>query len=270
MDDRQALVYRPATGPELATYPELFPELGRDFEALGFRRAGGVVEDLTPQGLDDLVSDYEPSAQAGFRRWAHLPASALSSQDGTALALVGWFWDTPVIELVSILTDGRPVLTRAPWQVDPPWPVAIQPYWKYTDRRTEQLYDDVPGRSIDIVDSAEPATLWAAHQAHVGRVGGEQTPLSLASYCEMRNVMYAVNLRTSDRMNKLAHALVVAACLVAFVVAALVTVRADPGWLGLLCGMGCLVVLLPVATRLQWVLRHVRRLRVPYPLTPVS
>ena len=267
--DDPGLTYRPATAEELAGNAELFPEVGAAFEALAFRRAGGVVEDVTPAAMDALVSGFEPDAQAGFRRWTHAPSTALVSPDGGTLALVGWFWDTPVVELASILTDGRPVLTRAPWQVDPPWPIAIQRYWKHTDRRTEQLYDDVPGRSIEITDTQDPAVLWDAHQSHLTRTG-EPAPATVAVYCAMRNVMYGVNLRTTGRMNRLASLLGIAAGVLAFVVAALAGVLLDNGWAAIGIGLVSLVVLLPVANRLSWVARHVRRWRVAYPTRPVS
>jgi hypothetical protein len=267
--DDPGLTYRPATAEELTGNAELFPEVGAAFEALGFRRSGGVVEDVTPATMDDLVSGFEPQAQAGFRRWTHVPSTALTSPDGATLALVGWFWDTPVVELASILTDGRPVLTRTPWQVDPPWPIAIQRYWKHTDRPTEQLFDDVPGRSIEIADTQDPAVLWEAHQAHLARAG-EPAPVTVAVYCAMRNVAHRVNLRTAVRMNRLASLLVIAAGVLAFLVAAVAGVLLDNGWAGIGIGLACLVVLLPVASRLSWVVRHVRRWRVAYPSRQVS
>lgn len=266
--DPSGLTYRPATQAEVAQGPELFPPVAEALEGIGFERAGAVVEDLPPGGLDDLVEGYEPDAVAGLRRWTGVPSTALASPDGTTFALIGWFWDTPVIELTSILADGRPVSTRSPWQVDPPWPVAIQRYWKFTDRRTEQLHDDLPGRSIQIVDSVDPADLWAAHRGHLARVGGFPTPITVESYCSMRNVAHDVLWRNTSRMNRVATGLMLAAAVVAFVLALVIDVVTDAWWLGLAIGLLVLVLLVPVATRLAWAVRHLRRLRLPYPLPP--
>jgi hypothetical protein len=266
--DPTGLTYRPATEAEVAQGPEPFAPLAAAFERIGFHRAGAVVEDVSPDGLDALVEGYEPSAAAGFRRWTGVPSTALASPDGTTLGVVGWFWDTPVIDLTSILADGRPVSTRSPWQVDPPWPVAIQRYWKFTDRRTEQLYDDLPGRSIEIVDGVDPADLWAAHQGHLARVAGAPTPIGVADYCAMRNVAHEVLWRNTARMNRFAGGLTLAAVVVAAALAWVVGVMADAWWFGLALGSLVLLLLMPVSTRLSWAVRHVRRLRPPYPLPP--
>ncbi len=264
--DPTGLTFRPATEAEVARGPELFPHLRQGFEALGFRRVGAVVEDLPPEGLDALVEGFDSRTEAGYRTWTGVPSTALVSPDGATLALIGWFWDTPLVELTSILADGRPVSTRSPWQVDPPWPVAIQRYWKYTDRRSEQLYDAMPGRSIEIADGLDPADLRAAHDEHLVRVGGSASPIDTSAYCDMRNVAHEVLWLGTRRVNRGSRALQVAACVIAVVAGCVVGIVTDSGWLGCVAGLVLLVVLLPLSVRLGWVLRKQPRLRAPYPL----
>ena len=124
----------------------------------------------------------------------------------------------------------------------------------------------MPGRSIEIAGEVDPADLWTAHRAHLARLADSTAPITVEGYCAMRNVAHEALCRTVNRMNRLAIALMVAACVLSFAVGVAVGVRSGTGWVAAVTGLVCLVLLVPLSTRLSWVLRHVRRLRAPYPL----
>jgi hypothetical protein len=257
--------HRLATEAEVASSGEFFPKVAAGFEAAGFRRAGHVIEDLDPDEFEKVADGYEPRAGQLWRDNAGRPDTALTDSTGTTIALVGWWWETPAAELFSVSADGRLVSTRSAWKVDPPWPVAIQAQYRHTDRRREQLYDARPGRSIEIVDTIEPAQLWAAHQAHLAKVGGIPAQLSLQHLCRVRTAAYALTWRDVHRVNRITNTLAVIAIVAGIGLGGVVGGLLDSGWLGLLVAVVAAIAGFMLVGRLHWKLRHLPALRTPLP-----
>jgi hypothetical protein len=259
--------YRVATFAEIASAEENSPRLRAGFEALGFVRLGGMMRvTADPAFVEKLAAEYEPPAAALFRIHAEKPDTLLGAPDRSAFVRIGWFWGSPSVHLLSLLDDGRLVETRAAWTVDPPWPMYMQAYYRRTDRRREQLLDAVPGRSIRLVDSDDPAALWSAHRRHVEaelafRAAGVAPHESSEQMCALETVAFAVAWRSANRVRRATHA-AVALCLLVVLAASFVASRLiDTPRTAVLVTFGLAVVAWVVALRLPWVLRHARWLR---------
>ena len=159
----------PVDGP-----PAYYPEVVAGFEALGFRRVGGLLADLTDAEVEDLVGGYAPDVQAELRRSARIPETVLAAPDASAFLGVDWFYGQPSVRLRSLLVDGRLVETQRAWDRMPDHPLALAPYAARFRLRPEQDRS-APGRLVALVEGDDPAVLWSAHQEALAR--SEETPV---------------------------------------------------------------------------------------------
>ena len=105
--------------------PAYDPEVVAGFGALGFRRVGGLLADLTDAEVEDMVGGYAPDVQAELRRSARIPETVLAAPDASAFLGVDWFYGQPSVRLRSLLVDGRLVETQRAWDRMPDHPLAL-------------------------------------------------------------------------------------------------------------------------------------------------
>ena len=153
--------------------PAYYPEVVAGFEALGFRRVGGLLADLTDAEVEDMVGRYAPDVQAELRRSARIPETVLAAPDASAFLGVDWFYGQPSVRLRSLLVDGRLVETQRAWDRMPDQPLALAPFAARFRLRPEQDRS-APGRLVALVEGDEPL-LWSAHQEALAR--SEETPV---------------------------------------------------------------------------------------------
>ena len=245
----------PADGP-----PAYYPEVVAGFEALGFRRVGGLLADLTDEQVEDLVSSYEPDLQPEVRRSAHTPESVLAAPDGSAFVGVDWFFGMPSVRIRALLADGRLVETQRAWDRMPDQVRERAPYVARLRLRPEQDRT-APGRLVTLVQEADPVALWTAHQEAVAHA--DETPvrhLTIQQAQALWRLCFLHDARIELRVGPASKVALLGLQVVGLTLVAAFVLLGHPAWAvatGLVAGALALVL----AYRLTWWLRYARWLR---------
>ena len=263
--------------------PRYYPEIVEAFEALGFRRIGGLLLEFSDVAeLEGLIEAHPAHVRVEFRESTKTPETVLVAPGSSAFVGVDWFYRQPSVRLRSLLADGRLVETQRGWDRLPVSIVEMEPYVDRLRLRPEQDRS-ARGRRFTIVEGAGAEELWAAH--------GRALASAASPAVEHRSIDQAASLwrqvlthdeaiernvaSTYVRLLRLGVLVTVPAVLgLVFVGIYLWAADGSPGsaapWLA-----GASVVCLAtafglwlVAKRLAWWLRYVRWIRPPFDGSP--
>jgi hypothetical protein len=152
-------------------HPRYYPELVEAFEALGFRRIGGLRLEFSDEAeLEELIQAHPAHVRAEFQESAQTPETLLVAPDSSAFAGVDWFYRQPSVRLRSLLADGRLVETQRGWDHLPVPVVEMEPYVDRVRLRPEQDRS-ARGRVFTIVPGAGAAEVWDAHRRALSDAG---------------------------------------------------------------------------------------------------
>ena len=245
----------PTEGP-----PGFYPEVVAGFEALGFRRVGGLLADLTDAEVEDLLGEYDPEVQPEMRRASRIPETVLAAPDASAFVGVDWFYGMPSVRMRSLLADGRLVETQRAWDRMPSQPLALARSAAQRRLRPEQDLS-APGRLMTLVETDDPAQLWSAHQDALAR--SEETPVvhrTIQQAQALWRQCFLHDVRIQIRVGRLVRAALYGVQVVALTLAALFTLLGWLWWALGACVVGAAVALV-LGFRGFWWLRYSRWLR---------
>jgi hypothetical protein len=237
-----------------------YPEIVAGFEALGFRRIGGLQSDLTEAQLDDLFADYEPRVQAEMRRASARAEAVLSAPDGAAFVGIEWFYGMPSVRLRSALEDRRLVETQRAWDRLPDRPLSLAKYARHFRLRPEQD-KSARGRLVTLVATDDPAVLWSAHRDAVGLAGSAPVEHQTIEQAQaLWSASHAHEIRIAMRVGPVLKVALYAVQVVGLTLAALFVLldRLVEGFA--VCVLG-VVAALVLGFRAAWWLRYVRWIR---------
>ena len=255
--------YVAVTWPEGASDPQ--PGMRAELEGLGFELLGGCA--LAPGSVDEvarLAPSYGDRAEE-FAHWAVQPGQVFAAPDGTAYAQLAWLWECRYAAFTTICADGRLIQTVTAWGADPLWPATLAPFYRWTDRRTEQLVL-ATDPDAEVVEGVGPA--WASHRSRVATAGPGASHAQLEDFVSVWAAESAARSAWSTRTQ-------LAAAVIAFVIVALVIavgfalVGPQPWWMHGAVGVIAAVAVIPVfvrtwmrSRRWRWLRR---RFRAPVP-----
>ncbi len=244
----------PADGP-----PPYYPEVVASLEAAGFRRVGGLLAELSPEQIEELVGAYESQVQEELRRSAHTPETILVAPDGSAFAGVDWFFGMPSVRIRTLLADGRVVETMRAWDRMPDQPLAMAPYAARLRLRREQDHS-ARGRLVTLVEG-DALGVWTAHQDAVAR--SEVTPVShrtLGQAQELWRQCFLHDARIEMRVGPASRFVLYGLQVVGLTLMALFVLLGQPWWAVGTAGV-CIAIVVVLVFRVTWWLRYSAWLR---------
>ena len=242
----------PADGP-----PPYYPEVVAGFEALGFRRVGGLLADLSDAEVEDLLGEYAPDVQPEMRLAARNSETVLAAPDASAFVGVDWFYGMPSVR--TAIPAGRRSLveTQRAWDWMPSQPLALARYAAQRRLRPEQD-GSAPGRLMTLVETDDPAQLWSAHQEAIAR--SEETPVVHRTIQQAQALWRQCLLhdaRIAMRAGLLAKAALYGVQVIGLTIAALFVLLGWLWWGLAACVIGAAVALV-LGLRGFWWLRYAR------------
>ena len=245
----------PVPWPDTAVDPQ--PELRQELEGLGFTLLGGCG--IGESGLAEVVRTAPSFGDRAdeFARRAQQPGQVFAAPDGTAFAQLAWLWECRYAAITTVRADGTVIQTVTAWGADPAWPTTLAPYYRWTDRRTEQLVlttDD----DAQVVDGLGPA--WASHQHRVAAAGPVRRHTRLEDFVTLWTAASRARSAWSTRI-QLASAVVALAVVAVVVVLVFALAGPQPLWVDVGVGLLAAVAVLPVYVRTWMRARRGRWLR---------
>lgn len=241
--------------PEGAPDPQ--PEMRGDLEARGFALLGGCA--LTADGIDE-VSRTAPSygdRADEFAEWAVQPGQVFAAPDGTAFTQLAWLWGCRYAAFTTVDAHGGMIQTLTAWGADPAWPSTLAPFYRWTDRHSEQLVL-ATDKDAQVVEGLGPA--WASHQSRVAATGSVRRHTELEDFVTLYRAQSAARSSWSTRI-QLASAVIAFVVVASALMLVFALVGPQPWWIGSTLGVVAAVAAIPVFVRIWMRSRRWRWLR---------